>query len=211
MERLAELTTATAIASGASALALPPTSYALVPESWSAGGRHVPEFALEMWADGSRALTAATLYGGIRHPLVQADIAIDSIDHTADEFTETTHGLLTGDGPFPISVAGTIKASLDLDGPSTNINTVIEATTGGDAGNALTFRTVADGAGVGSITRSGGAFTFHYATGVRAHAGIDERELGEVDGVEKRGSELERVGTGADDPHRRFVARDAGR
>jgi len=59
-----------------------------------------------------------------------------------------------------------VAATLDLDPLSSNIDTTVKAKVGGKGGNNITFRTVADGAGVGSLTESGNAVTFHYQTGV---------------------------------------------
>lgn len=66
----------------------------------------------------------------------------------------------------PIAIAGSAKASLALDPVTGDIDTVIEATTEGAGGNAITIAFVADGAGAGSFTRSGTALTFHYDDGV---------------------------------------------
>jgi hypothetical protein len=57
--------------------------------------------------------------------------------------------------------------------PLSGLDTVIEAKVIGVAGNMVTLATVADGAGVGNITRIGNAFTFHYATGVTTVANFE--------------------------------------
>ncbi len=94
-----------AIAAGATALALPPGAYGLVPASWSGSAGVVPEFELEIWAPAALALTAAILYGATLHPLVYADQTVTGAAAT-NLLTKATHGLLTGDGPFQFSNVG---------------------------------------------------------------------------------------------------------
>lgn len=48
----------------------------------------------------------------------------------------------------------------------------VQASATGSAGNALTFATAADGSGTGSLTSSGNAWTFHYATGTTTMANL---------------------------------------
>jgi hypothetical protein len=89
-----------------SALAFPPTVYALVPDAWSnADHGVVPEFDIEVWNDASGNLTAAELFGAALHPGVIADDDFTA-DHTVEEFTATSHGLLTGDGPIRLTNSG---------------------------------------------------------------------------------------------------------
>jgi hypothetical protein len=58
------------------------------------------------------------------------------------------------------------KAELDIGPLTVSCNTVLEATTAGVAGNLLTMTFVGDGAGVGNITRSVNAFTYHFAPSI---------------------------------------------
>ena len=71
-----------------------------------------------------------------------------------------------------ISTAG-VKASRDLNPLTANCETVIRARAAGFGGNAISIQFVADGAGVGSLTQSGYALTFHYATGVTTVANFE--------------------------------------
>lgn len=94
-----------ALATAATALALPPGSFALVT-NWNQAERSIPEFDLEVWADGgSTNLSGATLYGATLHPFASPD---DEFVGEADDDTLTAvaHGLLTGDGPFRVSNDG---------------------------------------------------------------------------------------------------------
>ncbi len=110
-----------AIATGASALSLPPGAYGIVPAAWNnpalygAGGA-VPELELEIWAPAALALTAAVLYGARVHPLVVAD-QVTTFAASTDKATHTTHGLLTGDGPLFYSGIGTLPAELTAGTP----------------------------------------------------------------------------------------------
>jgi hypothetical protein len=65
-----------------------------------------------------------------------------------------------------VLIPAVVKSSLTFVGITTDINTVLEATTAGVAGDSITMAFVADGSGAGSITRSGTAFTFHYESTV---------------------------------------------
>jgi hypothetical protein len=75
----------------------------------------------------------------------------------------------SGAAPTPgvLGQSGTAKAFLDLETPGTNIDTVIEAVSGGTQGNLITI-TFADGSAVdeGELTRVGNAFTFTFKTTV---------------------------------------------
>lgn len=59
-----------------------------------------------------------------------------------------------------------LKASLDLDTPSVDLDTIIEATTAGEDGNSITIAAVDDGTGTGTLTRDGTDFTFHFEDAV---------------------------------------------
>jgi hypothetical protein len=64
--------------------------------------------------------------------------------------------------------------------PGSGIDTVIETLVIGVAGNAVTLALVADGAGVGNMTRVGTAFTFHYASAVTTVANFEAAVAGLV-------------------------------
>lgn len=66
-----------------------------------------------------------------------------------------------------------VKASLDLDPLTPNVDTIIRARAGGLGGNSISIALVADGAGVGSLTASGNALTFHYQSGVTTVANFE--------------------------------------
>lgn len=101
------------IITAATALAFPPTTeYGLVPASW--GTSLVEEFDLELWATGSTNLTAAELLSGVLQAHTIAATAADSTTHGSDIFTETAHGLLTGDGPIQLTTSGGLPTGLAL-------------------------------------------------------------------------------------------------
>ncbi len=102
-----------ALASGVSALALPPGAFGLVPDSWNNTGtrRAVPEFELEIWSPTAVALTAAKLYGGTLHPLSISPLTVTYTNAT-ETVNATAHGLFTGDGPFQLT--GTLPDTLAL-------------------------------------------------------------------------------------------------
>lgn len=164
MARLRKLGNGVLIAAAASALALPPPAFALAT-AWTddEGNAKVSAFELEIWANATRALTSAELLEARLHALAVAD---DTFTAAANVLTANGHGLLTGDGPLYLSTVADDKAELDLDTVTGDVDTIIEATSAGAAGNAITIAFVADGTGAGSFTRVGSAFTFHYQSGV---------------------------------------------
>jgi hypothetical protein len=87
------------LCSAVTALALPPPSFAFVPDSWSGKGTVVPELEIAIWADAAVDLTGATLYGAQLRPLSFTAIAVTP-DHTTGKLGATAHGLFTGDGPL---------------------------------------------------------------------------------------------------------------
>jgi hypothetical protein len=93
------------LADAALALALPPPVFGLVPDGWTSGGAVVPEFDLEIWANGATNLTGAAIYGASPHPLVVAD-DVFTAEADDEKMTAVAHGLLTGDGPFRVSNSG---------------------------------------------------------------------------------------------------------
>lgn len=131
MKHIDDVATASvAICAAAAALAFPPVTgnVASVPASWGTPNAGVvSEFDLDINSTGALTLTAAELYAGKLRALVVADIAVDSVDHTADEITEAAHGLLTGDGPLYATTADTLPAGLALATPywviKTGVNT----------------------------------------------------------------------------------------
>jgi hypothetical protein len=101
------------IVTAATALAFPPTAeYGLVPASW--GSWLVEEFDLEVWAAASTNLTVAELLGGTLEDKTIAATEANSVTHGSDIFTETGHGLLTGDGPIRLTTSGTLPTGLAL-------------------------------------------------------------------------------------------------
>lgn len=98
-------TDAVALATAATALALPPGAYGVVPDWWNATAGCVPELELEIWAPAALALTAAVLYSGRLHPLVVAD-QTTTFSASTNKATHTTHGLKTGDGPLFYTTVG---------------------------------------------------------------------------------------------------------
>ena len=68
-----------------------------------------------------------------------------------------------------------VKAELDLDTPSATLDTVVEATTAGVAGNAITIAGAANSAPAGGVTisRTGTAFIIHWESGVSTVADVE--------------------------------------
>lgn len=162
MRSLRLLTSGITLASGASALALPPPVYGLVPESVSnpVTGKVVPELELELWADVAVSVTAAKLYAATQHTLVVAD-QTTTFAAATDKATHAAHGLLTGDGPLfyagsgvlpPEVVAGTGYYVVKVDA-----NTYKLATTLANALSSTTLDLTADSSG--TITASDSADT----------------------------------------------------
>lgn len=87
-----------AIATAATALGFPPTTFGLVPSWWTDTSSAPPQIELEIWAPTAVALTAAVLHGASLHALTFADITLTSVDHTTGIITKNGHGLKTGDG-----------------------------------------------------------------------------------------------------------------
>lgn len=103
------------IASDAAALALPPTTeLGYVPSWWSGESGVVPEFELEIWANATIGLTGATLYSATPHPLVFADVALDSVTHGTETLNEAAHTFFTGDGPVRLTTSNTLPTGLAL-------------------------------------------------------------------------------------------------
>lgn len=104
MPRLANVLSTVALASGVAALPSPPTSYAVVPASWSAGVGVMEEFELELVSASSVDLTDVVLVGAlpiattfaVKHPAISTGV-----------YDLTAHGYLTGDGPFLLTAATT--------------------------------------------------------------------------------------------------------
>lgn len=115
-DQIANLTTGVAIATDATALALPPTTYGQVPSWWASDvSGDVPFFELELWADGVVNLTSATLYGAVLHPFSFNDLTVTA-DATTNQLASNGHGKLTGDGPFTISSTLTLPGGLQATG-----------------------------------------------------------------------------------------------
>jgi phage tail sheath protein FI len=84
--------------------------------------------------------------------------AVARFDHTTGKFSLRTFGDF---------IPALIKAELDLATLTSGVvTTVLQAATGGAAGNTITLTFVATGAGVGTLSAVGPAYTFQYATGV---------------------------------------------
>ncbi len=104
-----------ALATAATALALPPGAYGVVPSWWNGDRSVVPELELEIWAPAALALTNAVLYSASTHPLVYGDQTV-TFAATTNLMTKATHGLLTGDGPlFFGNVGGALPPELATD------------------------------------------------------------------------------------------------
>lgn len=173
-----------AIATDVSALALPPPDFALVADpddptsglvtgSWNVDGGTVPEFELEIWADGARALTDATLFGAHLHDLAFADTTVTA-DATTNALAAVAHARLTGDGPVRIAslngtvpggIVATVASRLALATVSTHADTVVAARdfSLGEDGDDITVELIGDaGANAGTLVESGTTVELHY-------------------------------------------------
>jgi hypothetical protein len=99
------------VANAVTSLAFPPVTSGDV-SAWTTVGKNPPEFDLEIWAVSANAVSAALLYAAVGHPLVYADNALTSVDHTAETLTKVAHGLVTGDGPIQLTTSDTLPAGL---------------------------------------------------------------------------------------------------
>ncbi len=101
----------------------------------------------------------------------QTAVAIAETTADAISYSENVKGIDGADRLYLeiISIGGSAAAKADLALATLaagRLNTVIRAKTAGTAGNSITIAAVADGAGVGSLTLVGTAYTFHFANGV---------------------------------------------
>ncbi len=71
------------------------------------------------------------------------------------------------------NAVASVRSELDLSGPGTNIDTVIEAVTGGEDGDGITITFQDGGSGAGVLARVGTAFTFTFANGVTTVANFE--------------------------------------
>jgi hypothetical protein len=140
------------IASAASALAFPPTSFARVPgwssaddsqgEVWSRNSGVVPEMDLEIWSTGTLNLTVAELLACKLRPIVLADLDVTTFTHGTDTANLVAHGLETGDGPIRFHASGTIVCAANAAAADGDIVTV------GDGLTTVTFEYDKTGNGV---------------------------------------------------------------
>jgi hypothetical protein len=141
------------LCSAATALALPPPDFALVPGYWSGKGTTVPELEVAIWADGAVDLTGATLYGAQLRPYA----------------------------PSALAVTGTaaVAGSLDLSTKTTDCDTVIEAGIAGAAptepgdGITIAFAHSVGAPNAGVLTNVGLAYTFTFKTAVTTVANFE--------------------------------------
>lgn len=109
MNRLEFFTTELVLAAAATTLPLPPSaSFVFVPTdgTWGSSRTGIPGFMeLEIWGPGAVSMTNVVLYGARMHALVYADQTVTFTGAT-NLVTKATHGLLTGDGPLPLSNVG---------------------------------------------------------------------------------------------------------
>jgi hypothetical protein len=153
MRNLEKFTTELVIATGATALALPPGSYGVVPDEWYDSKTGAPaEVELELRAEEAIAVTNAVLYSARSHLYAFADIVLASVTNATNTLTKNGHGLLTGDGPLNFTSAGTyptgLSAAVSYWWIKTGANTGKLALSRADAlaGTAVDFST--DGSGV---------------------------------------------------------------
>ncbi len=102
---LSALPTSVTVADAVTALAFPPVTSGDV-SNWNSTSGVIPEFDLDIWAVSATNVTVAQLLGAMGHPLVYADNALTSVTNATDTLTKAAHGLLNGDGPIRITVAG---------------------------------------------------------------------------------------------------------
>jgi hypothetical protein len=106
VRRLSPLTAEVALASAVTALAFPPTAYAVIADLWTTAGGVIPDYDLAFWSDLAVNLTAAELFGAVPHAKPISATAITSASSSTSEFTLAGHGLQTGDGPVQWTETG---------------------------------------------------------------------------------------------------------
>lgn len=86
--------------------------YGVVPRSWMGGG--VEEFDVEVFADGTSAVTVAKLVRAIPEKLISAiaDQTMGAISGAS--ITITSHALVHGDGPFQLTTTGALPSPLKV-------------------------------------------------------------------------------------------------
>ncbi len=101
-----------------------------------------------------------TSVGHVTHPRIDiVQMKLEEIENDAEDRVTQTEG---------------DTATLDLGSVTVNIDTVISARSSGDAWNEITIAFVNDGAGVGSLTLSGLAYTFHFDDAVTTVADFED-------------------------------------
>lgn len=108
---------------------------------------------------------------------IEVDVTKEHVDRFARGIfrSQAKHSGGTGQSMwYPSAVNASTKASLDVDVPSTNVDTVVQAKLGGADGNSITLATVADGAGAGTLVETAyPTIVFHYASGVTTVADFE--------------------------------------
>ncbi len=112
------LGTGVSLAVAQSTLPFPPVAATTgTVDAWNGTDAVIPEFDLVMWNTTTDNVTVAAMWGVIPHAFTMAGTAMTSVDHTANttgSITKTSHGWLTGDGPFQFTTSGTLPAGLAL-------------------------------------------------------------------------------------------------
>lgn len=159
MNRLQYLTKVLVVATGATALALPPAAgaIAMVPAEWgSIADGTIPQFELELTGSTTIAVTDAVMYGARLRPLTYADQTVTG-SAAANTLTKASHGLITGDGPFTFSNAGGALPGGLADGTQywvvyNDANSVKVATSLANALAGTTVDLTSDGTGTTTIS-----------------------------------------------------------
>ncbi len=129
-------------------------------------GGAVGEFDLMIWAAAAVDLTVAHLYGAVLKPFVYADDTFTAAN-ASEIFTNATHGLLTGDGPFQLTTSGALPAGLSLATDYwviyINANTFYLATSLANALAGTYVSITTDGTGVQTISDTASTKRVHWA------------------------------------------------
>lgn len=107
--------------------------FGVVPSTWTTIDGAIPEFELSVWSAGTVTITSIDLYAGVYKAGAIASDAVESVDDSANTLTFTSHGLLTGDGPWQITAVdnalpGGLSAATDYYTIRASANTIKVAT-----------------------------------------------------------------------------------
>lgn len=129
-----------------------------------------------MYRSGTNTLDFAT--GGTKRVTIDSSGRVKTVGGVISRlfwFENPAVASTTGVHASYAANAGDIKAELDLDTPSAALDTIVEASTAGAAGNSITVAAVGDSAPAGGVTiqEVGNAVTIHFEDGVSTVANVE--------------------------------------